>query len=58
MRPRTDRHSPFEWTPFTRRFGPSGETAESATESTDNFVLNAVTFPLRLIGHVFTSLAG
>jgi hypothetical protein len=35
-----------------------GETAESATESTDNFVLNAVTFLLRLIGHVFTSLAG
>jgi hypothetical protein len=35
-----------------------GETAESATESTGNFIVNAVTFPFRLIGRVFTALVG
>ena len=35
-----------------------GETAETATQSTGNFVVNAVSFPFRLIGRVFTALVG
>jgi hypothetical protein len=35
-----------------------GESAENVTQSTGNVVVDAVTFPFRLIGRVFGALAG
>jgi hypothetical protein len=35
-----------------------GESAQNVTESTGNVVVDAVTFPFRLIGRVFGALAG
>ena len=35
-----------------------GESAENVTESTGNVVVDAITFPFRLIGRVFGALTG
>jgi hypothetical protein len=35
-----------------------GESAETVTESTGNVVVDAITFPFRLIGRVFGALTG
>jgi hypothetical protein len=35
-----------------------GESAQNVTQSTGNVVVDAVTFPFRLIGRVFGALAG
>jgi hypothetical protein len=35
-----------------------GESAETVTHSTSNVVVDAVTFPFRLIGRVFGALTG
>jgi hypothetical protein len=35
-----------------------GESAETVTHSTGNVVVDAVTFPFRLIGRVFGALTG
>jgi predicted nucleotidyltransferase len=35
-----------------------GESAETVTESTGNVVVDAITFPFRLVGRVFGALFG
>jgi len=35
-----------------------GESAENVTHSTGNVVVEAITFPFRLVGRVFSALAG